>query len=345
MVALIGVSVVRLILCHFILTTGYCLKWNTQFRTIVALISFESIPIIPQISLYISHDSVNDLSNWLFDAEDFSAKHGKGVEFTVGNISSLKQNGLDAPKDIIDLFNDGDAKLLVGTLTIAQVRDLQKFIGAENSNAANTNSNKEIEDDDSETEEDKTVNNKGDANDKGVNDKEDEYRNDSGDEVSDGDGFNMNNIDGWKYNGNMMKEIKKAGRVTLRYGCAPSLTKELIFIGYTYKKRCAVGNTAQKGKWIHTNVLRGSSSTLRRKKPALKLISWDHEQYIKIEKDHKYSNDGYMIGDHAKEVKRETQKLIDGNKEPVNPSLWEIYVDVYGDGADRALMKEMKNPQ
>ncbi len=52
-----------------------------------------------------------------------------------------------------------------------------------------------------------------------------------------------------------------------------------------------------------------------------------------------------MDGDHAKEVKRETQKLIDGNKEPVNPSLWEIYVDVYGDAADRALMKEMKNSQ
>ncbi len=59
----------------------------------------------------------------------------------------------------------------------------------------------------------------------------------------------------------------------------------------------------------------------------MKLLAWDHVQYIESEKIYKYTENGYMQDDHAADVKRRTNELIDRNKSPVNPKLWEHYVE------------------
>ena len=122
-----------------------------------------------------------------------------------------------------------------------------------------------------------------------------------------------------------------------------SLVKELRVIHCIYVERCENGKTKQKGKWVYQNELKGHESTLRRKKPLMKLLAYDPELLVVIEKKFKYSKVkvGYMGSDFKAEVLKKIKGLIQAGKEPKNPIFYGMYVDVFGDQQDKQILGEL----
>ncbi len=179
--------------------------------------------------------------------------------------------------------------------------------------------------------------------------------------------MSLSDIDGWKPKKEVLEGIKKEKRVTLgfgwydifRYFCiknvfidlyllqsAKSCVKELNVIYHVFEIRSGNGQHKQKGRWIHKNVLNGHESTLRRKKPVFKLLAYDPEGFLEIEKSFKYKDGvGYMQGDFAVAVKKKTKELIQAGTAPKNPIFYQRYVDVFGDKQDKDILMDLLKDQ
>eukprot|EP01083_Nonionella_stella_P275980 937448_1 len=131
------------------------------------------------------------------------------------------------------------------------------------------------------------------------------------------------------------KKWLKEGRMTLGPNCSAALIKELMVLHRLYlkAKANAGGSGRRKGCYYYEHQIKGNKTALRRKKPAWKLLAYDHKKYLAVEKEYQHKvGCGYMkmksafktaVEDHIKAFEQ-------AGSTPVNMSLFTKYCDLFG---------------